>query len=208
MNNMSELDKPLARVKMYHPRMADSLIGHKKEFDDLTTNLRDLAYSYIEKYNPSRQQTKTYLLKKYLKKFQGSRTKKEVSEIIDNIVMNLEKNHFLNDALYSDSKARVMFRRGYSLNKISYSLKSKGLDEKYIKLSIEKIKSDKSDPDFLSAIKICKKKRIGPMRPESNRELFYKKDMGILARNGFDFELSKRVLDMETAEFNKLFKII
>ena len=43
---------------------------------------------------------------------------------------------------------------------------------------------------------------------KKNRELFYKKDMGILARNGFDFELSKRVLDMKTAEFNKLFKII
>ena len=55
-------------------------ISNKKEFDDLTTNLRDLAYSYIEKYSPSRQQTKTYLLKKYLKKFQGSRNKKDVSE--------------------------------------------------------------------------------------------------------------------------------
>ena len=183
-------------------------ISNKKEFDDLTTNLRDLAYSYIEKYNPSRQQTKTYLLKKYLKKFQGSRTKKEVSEIIDNIVMNLEKNHFLNDSLYSDSKARVMFRRGYSLNKISYSLKSKGLDEKYIRLSIEKIKNDKSNPDFLSAIKICKKKRIGPMRPESNRELFYKKDMGILARSGFSYDISKKILSMSNKEFKKLFTLI
>tara|TARA_B100001996_G_scaffold105335_1_gene79232 strand:+ start:814 stop:1374 length:561 start_codon:yes stop_codon:yes gene_type:complete len=183
-------------------------ISNKKEFDDLTTNLRDLAYSYIEKYNPSRQQTKTYLLKKYLKKFQGSRTRKEVSEIIDNIVMNLEKNHFLNDSLYSDSKARVMFRRGYSLNKIIYSLKSKGLDEKHIKLSIEKIKNDKSDPDFLSAIKICKKRRIGPMRPESNRELFYKKDMGILARSGFSYDVSKKILSMSDKEFKQLFKLI
>ena len=183
-------------------------ISNKKEFDDLTTNLRDLAYSYIEKYNPSRQQTKTYLLKKYLKKFQGSRTKKEVSEIIDNIVINLEKNHFLNDALYSDSKARVMFRRGYSLNKISYSLKSKGLDEKYIKLCIEKIKNDKSDPDFLSAIKICKRKRIGPMRPESNRELFYKKDMGVLARSGFSYDISKKILSISNKEFKKLFNLI
>ena len=55
-------------------------ISNKKEFDDLTVNLRDLAYSYIEKYNPSKQQTKTYLLKKYLKKFQGSRQKKEVTK--------------------------------------------------------------------------------------------------------------------------------
>ena len=52
-------------------------ISNKKEFDDLTANLRDLAYSYIEKYNPSKQQIKTYLLKKYLKKFQGSKDKKK-----------------------------------------------------------------------------------------------------------------------------------
>ena len=45
-------------------------ISNKKDFEDLTTNLRDLAYSYIEKYSPSKQQVKTYLLKKYLNKFQ------------------------------------------------------------------------------------------------------------------------------------------
>ena len=42
---------------------------NQKEFDELTTNLRDLAYSYLEKYSPSKQQLKIYLLKKYLKKF-------------------------------------------------------------------------------------------------------------------------------------------
>ncbi len=182
-------------------------ISNKKEFEDLTTNLRDLAYSYIEKYNPSKQQTKTYLLKKYLKKFQGSKTKKEITEIIDNIVLNLEKSHFLNDGLYSDSKARMLFRRGYSLNKISYSLKSKGVGQEYIKLSIEKIKNEKTDPDFVSAMKICKKRRIGPLRPEANRELFYKKDMGILARSGFSYDISKKILSMSQKEFNQLIKI-
>ena len=169
-------------------------ISNKKEFDDLTVNLRDLAYSYIEKYSPSKQQTKTYLLKKYLKKFQGSRQKKEVTEIINNIVSNLEKSHFLNDSLYSDSKARMLFRRGYSLNKIGHSLRSKGIEQKNIKSSLEKIRNEKSDPDFVSAMKICKKRRIGPMRPEANRELFYKKDIGILARSGFSYEVSKKIL--------------
>ena len=183
-------------------------ISNKKDFDDLTTNLRDLAYSYIEKYNPSKQQTKTYLLKKYLTKFQGSKAKKEITQIIDNIISNLEKNRFLNDALYSDSKARMFLRRGYSLNKIGYSLKSKGIDEKNIKLSIEKIKNEKSDPDFVSAMKICKKRRIGPMRPESNRELFYKKDMGILARSGFSYDISKKVLSMNRKELDQLLKLI
>ena len=183
-------------------------ISNKKEFDDLTVNLRDLAYSYIEKYNPSKQQTKTYLLKKYLKKFQGSRQKKEVTQIIDNIVSNLEKRHFLNDSLYSDSKARTLFRRGYSLNKICHSLKSKGIAQKDIILSLEKIKSEKSNPDFFSALKICKKRRIGPIRPEANRELFYKKDMGILARSGFSYDISKKILSMTQKEFYQLIKLI
>ena len=182
--------------------------SHKSDFEDLTTSLKDLAYSYLEKYNPSKQQLKVFLLKKYLIKIKGSKSKKEVSSIIDEIINNLEKNKIISDKLYSDSKARMYLRRGYSLNKINQSLRSKGIDDKYIKQSIEKIKEDKIEPDFVSALKLCKRRRIGPLRPEANRELFYKKDMGILARGGFSFDLSKRVLNLETLEFNKLLKII
>ena len=182
--------------------------SNKSDFEDLTTNLKDLAYSYLEKYSPSKQQLKVYLLKKYLTKIKGSKSKKEVTSIIDEIVLNLEKNKILNDEMYSDSKARMFLRRGYSLNKINQSLRSKGIDDKYVKQSIDKIKENEIEPDFVSALKLCKRRRIGPIRPESNRELFYKKDMGILARGGFSFDLSKRVLDLDSEEFKKLIKII
>ena len=181
---------------------------NKSDFEDLTTNLRDIAYSYLEKYNPSKQQLKVYLLKKYLTKIKGSKTKKEITSIIDEIILHLEKKKFLNDEMYSDSKARMFLRRGYSLNKINQSLRSKGIDDKYVKQSIDKIKENEIEPDFVSALKLCKRRRIGPIRPESNRELFYKKDMGILARGGFSFDLSKRVLDLDAEEFKKLIKII
>jgi regulatory protein len=181
---------------------------NKSDFEDLTTNLKDLAYAYLEKYSPSKQQLKIYLLKKYLTKIKGSQSKKEVSLIIDEIIMNLEKNKIINDELYSDSKARMFLRRGYSLNKINQSLRIKGIDSAYIKQSIDKIKEDQIEPDFVSALKLCKRRRIGPLRPEANRELFYKKDMGILARGGFSFDLSKRVLSLDISEFNKLLRII
>ena len=83
----------------------------------------------------------------------------------------------------------------------------KGINEKYIKDSISKIKENETDPDFFSAIKLCKKRRIGPMRPEANRELFYKKDMGILARSGFSYDISKKILSMTQKEFNQLIKL-
>ena len=181
---------------------------NKSDFEDLTTNLKDLAYSYLEKYSPSKQQLKIYLLKKYLTKIKGTQSKKEVSSLIDEIIKNLEKNKIINDELYSDSKARMFLRRGYSLNKISQSLRHKGIDQKFIKQSIDKIKENQIEPDFVSALKLCKRRRIGPLRPQANRELFYKKDMGILARGGFNFDLSKRVLNLDVKEFNKLLKII
>ena len=180
---------------------------NKSDFEDLTTNLKDLAYSYLEKYSPSKQQLKIYLLKKYLLKIKGTKSKKEVSLIIDKIVANLEKNRIINDELYSDSKARMFLKRGYSLNKINQTLRTKGIDSKFIKKTIDKIKDNEIEPDFVSALKLCKRRRIGPLRPEANRELFYKKDMGILARGGFSFELSKRVLSLDPNEFKKLIRI-
>ncbi len=182
--------------------------SNKKDFEELTTNLRDSAYAYLEKYSPSKQQLKIYLLKKYLTKFNNSKSKKDLSNIIEKVLINLEKNKLISDELYSDSKSRMLLRRGYSINKISQSLRQKGIKNEFIKKSIEKIKEDKIEPDFISALKLCKKRRIGALRPGANRELFYKKDMGILARAGFSFEMSKRILDLEFEEFNKLIKII
>ena len=163
---------------------------NKKDFDDLATNLKDLAYSYLEKYSPSKQQLKVYLLKKYLTKFNSTQSKKDISNLIDTILNNLESIMLINDEMYSDSKARMMLRRGYSVNKINQSLKNKGIKYEYIKKSLDKIKSNDIEPDFVSALKLCKRRRVGPMRPAANRELFYKKDMGILARAGFSYDMS------------------
>ena len=86
----------------------------------------------------------------------------------------------------------MLLRRGYSLNKINQSLRIKGIDQKLIKQSIDKIKNKEIEPDFVSALKLCKRRRIGAIRPNANREIFYKKDMGVLARAGFDYDLSKK----------------
>ena len=110
--------------------------------------------------------------------------------------------------MFSDSKAKIFLRKGYSLNKIRYSLIKKGIDEKYIKVSISKIKEKETDPDFFSALKLCKRRRIGPSREENNRPLFYKKDISILARSGFSYEISKKILDIPKEEFKKYCKFI
>jgi len=183
-------------------------ISNKKDLDGTIEEVRSFAYAYLEKYNPSKQQLRIYLFKKYLKKKKKIYNKKELFHLIDEIILTLEKQKLVSDEYYADSKSRTFLRRGYSLNKIRYALIKKGIDSKYIKASISKIKYKESDPDFFSAIKMCKRRRIGPNREESNRSLFYKKDISILARSGFSFETSKKVLEMPKEEFKKFCKMI
>ena len=183
-------------------------IKNKKDLETTIEEIRKFSYSYLEKYSPSKQQLRTYLFKKIVKKNQKISSKREIFNLIDSVIASLVDQKLLSDKYYSDAKSKAFLKRGYSLNKIRYSLIKKGIDEKYIKASISKIKENESEPDFFSAIKICKKRRIGPNREESNRSLFYKKDISILARSGFSYEISKKVLEIPKEEYKKFCKMI
>ena len=183
-------------------------IKNKKDLETTIDEIRNFAYAYLGKYSPSKQQLRTYLFKKLIKKKQKISNKRETFNLIDTIILSLEDQKLLSDKYYSDAKSKSFLRRGYSLNKIRFNLIKKGIDEKYIKASISKIKEEESDPDFFSAIKICKRRRIGPVREEANRTIYYKKDISILARSGFSYEISKKILELPKEEFQQFCKMI
>ena len=180
----------------------------KKNLEATVEEMRNFSLAYIEKYAPSKQQLKTYLLKKYLKVKIPSINKSNITDLINVVLEDLENTKFINDKFYSKSKAKSLIQRGSSINKIRNYLLSKGIKDKYISKTLDEIKENNEDQDFFSAIKICKKKRIGPSRDENNRPLFYKKDIGILARSGFDFDTSKRVMDLEKSEYLKIINLL
>ena len=182
--------------------------NRKKTLQVTVEEMRNFSFAYVEKYAPSKQQLKTYLLKKYMKLSSSDIRKKDVNKLIDIVLSDLEKNKFINDQFYSESKANSMIQRGNSINKIRNYLIGKGIKDEFIKETVSKIHDENSDQDFFSAIKICKKKRIGPARTNDNRPLFYKKDISLLARNGFDFETSKKVMDIEKDDFVKIIKLL
>jgi len=180
----------------------------KKPLEVTVEEMRKFSLSYLEKYAPSKQQLKTYLLKKYLNKTALNIKKQDITGLIDIVLADLEKTKFISDKFYSETKAKNLIQRGSSINKIRNYLISKGINDKIIKGNILKINENKEDQNFFSAIKVCKKKRIGPSRTEDNRALFYKKDISLLARNGFDFETSKRVMDLKKDDYLKIINLI
>ena len=180
----------------------------RKTLQATVDEMRNFALAYVDKYAPSKQQLRTYLLKKYLKLSVPNVKKQDVTQLIDVVLSDLEKSKFINDKFYSESKAKSMIQRGNSINKIRNYLIGKGINDEFIKQTVNKIQEDNNDQDFFSAIKICKKKRIGPARTEDNRPLFYKKDISLLARNGFDFETSKKVMELQKDDYLKIIKLI
>ena len=86
----------------------------KKSLKITVEEMRNFAFAYVEKYAPSKQQVKTYLLKKYLKTSVPNVKKKDVTDLIDIVLSDLEKNKFINDKFYSESKAKSMLLQNSS----------------------------------------------------------------------------------------------
>lgn len=171
----------------------------KSTYQSLETveEIKELALKYLDKYQPSKKSLQVYLYRKAIDGQSNTVEKSEVLNKIEIVLNDLEEKGILNDTLYSELKSKNFLKRGYSLNKIKQHLSQKGIGSDLLKKTIEKIQEDHENADFYSAIRICKKRRIGPYRPEANKEIFYKKDMGVLARSGFSYDLSKEVLALD-----------
>ena len=147
----------------------------RKTLQFTVDEMRNFALTYVEKYAPSKQQLRTYLLKKYLKLSATNIKKKDISDLIDIVLSDLEKSKFVNDKFYSESKAKSMIQRGNSINKIRSYLIGKGINDKFIKETLNKIHEDNSDQDFFSAIKICKKKELAQQEQKIIASYFIRK---------------------------------
>ena len=123
----------------------------KKPLEVTVEEMRKFSLSYLEKYAPSKQQLKTYLLKKYLNKAALNIKKQDITGLIDIVLADLEKTKFISDKFYSETKAKNLIQRGSSINKIRNYLISKGINDKYIKETILKINENNEDQDFFSA---------------------------------------------------------
>ena len=113
-------------------------IKNKKKTLEVTVDeMKNFSFAYIEKYAPSKQQLRTYLLKKYIKLNSLQINKRDISNLIDIVLEDLENAKFINDKFYSNSKAKSLIQRGSSINKIRNYLYSKGIRDKYIKETID-----------------------------------------------------------------------
>lgn len=106
----------------------------------------------------------------------------------------------LDDKAYAEIRTRSSARSGKSKRAIGRKLIEKGVDREIVQQALEET------DDFLSALVFARKRAFGPYR-RPDVELDDKrqaKEFSAFARNGFGFEIGRRVMAMDREEAEEM----
>ncbi len=169
----------------------------KKRLKKITgQRLRNIALFYLKRFETSQANLRAVLKRRideyayYDKDF----NKSEAYAWADEIIADFVRLRYVDDARFAEIKIRDYINAGKSPRYILGKLKEKGIDENLA----EQILSQQEVNPEEAAIKLAKKKKLGPYNPDENsRKERYSKDLAVLVRAGFDYDIAVKVLKSE-----------
>lgn len=170
---------------------------NKKKLKKITPQrLKNIALYYLKRFETSEYNLRSVLKRRiddyayWNKEFD----KKEAYCWLDDLMNDFVRLGYVNDERYAEIKIRGYLSAGKSPRYILNKLKEKGIDEDLA----DKLLNEQEYDAFESALKLAKKKKIGPYSiDEKLRKERRNKDMGILIRAGFDYDVVIKVLEYE-----------
>ena len=123
--------------------------------------------------------------------------KKEAYRWLDELVKDFVRLGYVDDERFAEIRIRGYLSAGKSPRYILNKLKEKGIDEDLA----DKLLNEQEYNPFESALKLAKKKKIGPYYEDKKlRKERRNKDMGVLIRAGFDYDVVLKVLEFDEEE--------
>ena len=146
------------------------------------------AIDYLSKYDSSKNNLVSVLKRKILRLNIKNFEKKKLIDIIESIILKLEKNKFIDDDRYSSTKIFSLSNSGRSKNFIFNYLIKKGVGKSQIQKNLNLMKQDNDNWELESAQIFAKKKKLF----EKNES--YEKKLAKMARAGFSYDICKKIL--------------
>jgi regulatory protein len=155
--------------------------------------LQRAALAYLERYSSSTENLRRVLRRKVEKR---CRLRAEDAEpfypLVDEVVAKSLRTGLIDDTRYAAARVSTLRRRGGSARAIGAKLAQKGIDRATISEALEGGEADEE----AAAHALARRRRLGPYRLR-DREAFRDKDLAVLARAGFPFDIVRRVIDGE-----------
>jgi regulatory protein len=79
-------------------------------------------------------------------------------------------------------------------------LLQKGVAEDDVDAGLAAVDEHTEEPDLAAAVNFARRRRLGPFRPAEDRPETGEKDLAILARAGFPYDVARRIVAATTPE--------
>jgi regulatory protein len=152
--------------------------------------MRRAAVDYLSKHSSSTANLRAVLERKARRRIEDPEA--DIASLVGPAVQFCVEQGFVDDVAYAETKVAAAARKGVSSRKVAMQLRSKGVDAEHVADALREV------DDLAAAVRFARKRRVGPWRttdePDRDREL------GKLARQGFDEGTCRRVFLMELTE--------
>lgn len=195
----------MATIKIKTPKTTP----RKKVAKKVTAErLRNVALYYLQRYASGAENLRQVLNRRVRKSAMAhpDTDMQQADQWIAEIVADMQRLGYVNDDEYARTRVGSLYRRGTSLTNIRQKLRAKGIANTTIESAIAHVLDEVgvgddggSTADLVGAIQYAKRRRIGVYRTRdvADPEKQYQRDMASLARNGFGWDICKRVMDAE-----------
>ncbi len=128
----------------------------------------------------------------------------EGAGFVDEVIAKFERLGFLNDTTYAEMMARSLHGKGTPLKGIRYKLAGKGIGEDDMEKALAALEDEvrSSNLDLAAALVLARRRRLGPFLSDDReiRDARRDKDMAVMARAGFSYDVVLQVLDADSVE--------
>jgi len=149
--------------------------------------LEEAALRYLNRFDCSVQKLRTYL--RGLIRRRGGDAE-VLSEHIESLLTRYQESGLLNDERFATRLGESMQSRGRSRRAVIAKLRGRGIGAGIAEAAVPK----SAENELEAAKELVRKRKLGPFRKPEERAEKRQRDLGTLARAGFDHETAKRAL--------------
>lgn len=166
--------------------------------------LNNIALYYLERFSSSSENLRRVLMRRVDKShYELGTDKEEGRAAIDDIITRFIDSGLLNDAEYARSVAFSQHRSGKSSKAIRMRLMSKGVSSDDIDAALEILVEEVgAHSDIEAAMSYARKRKLGPYRTK-DREGRRDRDLAALGRQGFSYDIARKIVDADDVEAMK-----
>ncbi|MGB0720156.1 MAG: regulatory protein RecX [Bdellovibrionales bacterium] len=186
--------------------------GPKKPKKITAGYLRNSGLYYLQRFTASSGHFRSVMTQK-IRKSCAHHTDQDpqiCADMLEEIIDNFIRDGLLDDENYTRGMVTSLRRSGKSRKAILTKLQHKRIPQDMIHEALsahdDQTSDDPQDAEFIAALKLTKKKRLG--RFDLNQKYEHDKALAVMARNGFSYDTAKKSLEIDEDDLERFIHLL